>query len=189
MKFHPLTLERWADFVDLFGPRGAYSGCWCMWWRCTRREFERNQGVGNKQAMRKLLETGAVPGLLAYQKGQVIGWCAVAPRAELTSMNRSPVLKLLDDRPVWSISCFFVNKSYRGRGVATGLLEAAKKYVREQGGQCVEAYPTVSDKEELPPVSSFMGVPESFEKAGFQYVAQPSKARQIWRYELSPRDD
>lgn len=160
-----------------------------MWWRCTRKEFERNQGEGNKQVMRELVEAGAVPGLLAYQGEQAIGWCAVAPRAELTSMGRSPVLRPVDDRPVWSVSCFFVDKSHRGRGVAASLLEAAKEYVSEQGGECLEAYPTVSDKEKLPPVSSFMGVPGLFDKAGFRLVAQPSKARQIWRYEFSSTGD
>lgn len=185
MIVEPLSIERWPDFEKLFGPRGGYSGCWCMWWRCTRKEFERNQGTGNKLAMRELVATGAVPGLLAYRGAQAIAWCAVAPRSELASMGRSPVLKPIDDRPVWSVSCFFVEKSHRGQGVAAGLLEAAKEYVRELGGECLEAYPTVSDKEQLPPVSSFMGVPGLFAKAGFKLVAQPSTARQIWRYELS----
>ncbi|MCP4290156.1 MAG: GNAT family N-acetyltransferase [Gammaproteobacteria bacterium] len=137
--------------------------------------------------MQALVDAGEVPGLLAYKEGKPVGWCAVAPRTQMTSMNRSPLLRPLDDCPVWSISCFFVDKSYRGQGVATGLLEAAKTYVRGQGGQCLEAYPTVSDKDRLPPVSSFMGMPDLFERAGFQCVAQPSKARQIWRYELPPR--
>ena len=183
-EFHPLTIDTWPDFVELFGSCGGYSGCWCMWWRCSRREFEHNQGAGNKQAMLELVKAGVVPGLLAYRERRAIGWCAVAPRAELASLKRSPVLKSVDDRPVWSVSCFFVDKSCRGQGVATSLLQAAKEHVRKHGGRCIEAYPTVSGKSVLPPVSSFMGVPGLFENAGFEFITQPSKARQIWRYEI-----
>ena len=78
--FAPLTPERWDDFEDLFGPRGAIGGCWCMWWRMKRSEFERHQGNDNRMAMRAIVLSGEVPGILAYQKEKAIGWCSVAPR-------------------------------------------------------------------------------------------------------------
>lgn len=103
LEFHPLTRERWSDFEELFGERGAYGGCWCMWWRLTRREFEQQQGEGNRQAMKAIVESVQVPGILAYAAGEPVGWCSVAPREHYGSLNRSPVLKRLDDTPVWSI--------------------------------------------------------------------------------------
>ena len=60
----PLTPETWADIKTLFGPRGAYAGCWCMWWRTTRKEFEKCQGDGNKAALHALVEAGRVPGII-----------------------------------------------------------------------------------------------------------------------------
>jgi GNAT superfamily N-acetyltransferase len=182
LEFQPLTKERWSDFKELFGAHGAYEGCWCMWWRLTRREFEELQGEGNRQAMKAIVESGEVPGILAYCEGKPVGWCSVAPRERYGSLERSPVLKRLDDTPVWSIVCFFVAKSYRGQGVAEELIRGAVEYVRSQGGKVVEAYPTQPRRDQLAPVSSYMGVPAMFERAGFVECARPSKSKVIMRY-------
>ncbi len=182
LEFQPLTADRWPDFEELFGPRGAYGGCWCMWWRSTRREFEERQGAGNRQAMKAIVESGQTPGILAYHKGKAVGWCSIAPRESYESLERSPVLKRLDDRPVWSIMCFYVAQGHREKGVGQALIQGAVEYVKSQGGQVVEAYPTQPRTDRLPPISSFMGVPAMFEKAGFVECTRPSKSRVIMRY-------
>ncbi len=182
LEFHPLTPERWPAFEALFGKHGAYGGCWCMWWRSTRREFEERQAEGNRLAMKALVEAGEVPGLLAYRDGRSVGWCSVAPREQYGALERSPVLKRLDDLPVWSLVCFFVARGYRGQGIGEALIQAAVEYVRDQGGVVVEAYPTQPRSGQLPPVSSFMGLPAMFERAGFVECARPSKSKAIMRY-------
>jgi GNAT superfamily N-acetyltransferase len=184
LEFRPLAPDRWSDFEALFGKRGAYGGCWCMWWRCTRREFEQNQGEGNRLAMKALVDSGVVPGILAYHAGQAVGWCSIAPREQFGSLERSPVLKRLDDRPVWSLVCLFVHKSFRARGVAQALVHGAVAHARSQGATVVEAYPSLPKKDPLPPVSSFMGVPALYQQAGFVECARPSKSRAIMRCEL-----
>jgi GNAT superfamily N-acetyltransferase len=181
-EFHPLTKERWSDFVALFGKRGAYGGCWCMWWRETRSEFDRNQGDGNQALMKEIVISGKVPGILAYIDGQPAGWCSVAPRQDYGSLNRSRVLKPIDDEPVWSIVCFFVVKSFRGMSLSEKLIKAAVTYVAENGGRILEAYPTVPRGKRLSTISTFMGFPAVFEQAGFIQVARPSEARMIMRY-------
>jgi len=184
LEFRPLTPDRWPDFEELFGRRGAYGGCWCMWWRCSRREFEQQQGEGNRLAMKALVDAGIVPGILAYHAEQAVGWCSVAPREQFGALERSRVLKRLDDRPVWSLVCLFVHKGFRKRGVAQALVRGAVDYARDQGATVVEAYPTLPKTDQLPPVSSFMGVPTLYEQAGFVECARPSKSRAIMRYEL-----
>lgn len=181
LKIHPLTPDRWDDFEALFGERGAYGGCWCMWWRTTRKEFEACQGEKNRLAMKTLVEGGAVPGLIGYCEGKPAAWCALGPRDDFPSINRSHVLKKLDDTPVWSLPCLFVGKGFRSRGLAEEMIRGAVDYVRAQGGQVIEAYPTVPRKGKLPPVSSFMGFPEVFARAGFVECARPSEARMIMR--------
>ena len=181
MEFHPLTPERWPDLERLFGPRGAYGGCWCMWWRLKRSEFEKHQGEGNRRALRGIVESGGVPGILAYDGGEPVGWCSVAPREEYGSLERSRVLKRLDERPVWSIVCFFVARGHRGRGVILELVRGAVEHARRHGAEIVEAYPTVPRSGRLPPVSSFMGMPEVFEQAGFVECARPSDAKMVMR--------
>jgi GNAT superfamily N-acetyltransferase len=189
LEFHPLTPDRWSDFEKLFGPRGAYGGCWCMWWRITRSQFEKQQGEGNRMAMKEIVNSGEVPGIIAYSGGQPVGWCSVAPRESFASLNRSTVLKRLDDRPVWSIVCFYVAKDHQGKGIFADLIRGAVDYVRRQGGKIVEAYPTQSQRGRLPPVSSYMGVPSVFEKAGFVECARPSKSKVIMRYYIEDHRD
>ncbi len=180
-EFHPLTIERWSDFEALFGAQGAYGGCWCMWWRLTRREFEEGQGEGNRQAMHSIVAGGEIPGILAYEGGRAVGWCSVAPRETFGSLNRSPVLKRIDDKPVWSIVCFFVTKKHRRRGLVRKLIQAAIDYVQRQGGKVVEAYPTIPKGGRVPPVSSYMGFPSMYKSVGFVECARPSKSKVIMR--------
>ncbi len=184
MEFYPLNGNRWSDFEELFGERGACGGCWCMWWRVTRREFEKQQGQGNREAMKAIVNSGEVPGILAYSDGKAIAWCSVAPRENYSSLNRSPVLKRLDDTPIWSIVCFFVAKSHRNRGITQELIRAAVEYVRSKGGNVIEAYPTQPKSSQLSPFSSYMGVPSMFEKLGFVECARPSKSKVIMRYSI-----
>lgn len=184
VSFQPLTPDRWKDLERLFGPNGAYGGCWCMWWRTTRRAFEENGSEGNRRALREKVEAGPPPGILAYVDGEPVGWCAVGPREIHESLERSPVLKRIDDRPVWSIVCLYVAKSHRGRGLSEALVEAAVDHARVHGAESIEAYPTRPRGKRLPPVSSYMGVPEIFARAGFREAARPSAAKVVMRREL-----
>lgn len=182
LETHPLTPTRWNDFEALFGERGAYGGCWCMWWRITRREFEDGQGEGNRTAMKAIVDSGEIPGLLFYLGEEPVAWCSIAPRENFASLNRSRVLKKIDDTKVWSLVCFFVGKEHRNQGLIQELLKWGIAYVRSHGGKVIEAYPTISKGGRLPPVSSFMGMPSMFKQAGFVEVARPSKSRVIMRY-------
>ncbi len=178
----PLTQSNWDDFEDLFGPNGAYAGCWCMWWRLPRKEFEKGQGEANRQAMKSIVQSGKIPGLLAYCEGKPCGWCSVAPREHYGSLERSRVLKRLDNRNVWSLVCFFINKKYRGKNLGLKLVLGAIEFVKSQGGEIVEAYPTVIKTSKAPPVSTFMGIPKILEKAGFEEIHRPSQSNLIMRY-------
>ncbi|MCI0828213.1 MAG: GNAT family N-acetyltransferase, partial [Chloroflexi bacterium] len=98
------------------------------------------------------------------------------------SLNRSRVLKPVDDQPVWSIVCFFIHKNHRRQGVTVKLIEGAVQYAKENGAKIVEAYPTRPRGKQLGPESSFMGIPRLFTRAGFVRVAEPSEAKAIMRY-------
>jgi GNAT superfamily N-acetyltransferase len=179
--FKPLTRDRWMEFEQLFGERGAYGGCWCMWWRKTRRQFEQDKGDGNRKDLRSLVGAGTVPGILAYKGDRAVGWCSIAPREQYGSLERSPVLKRLDDEPVWSLVCLFVDGDFRHQGVAGALVSAAVEYARENGARIVEAYPAAASSNDLPPATSYMGFRQLFERSGFEVCAQPSKSKLIMR--------
>jgi len=190
LEFHPLTPDRWADFEMLFGPKGAMAGCWCMWWRSPRSEFSRRQGEGNRQAMKTIVESGAPTGLLAYVDGVPAGWISLAPREHYTALERSKLLARIDDRPVWSIVCFFVHRKYRRRGLMAPLIAAACDYACSQGAKIIEAYPIITG-EKAGPTSTYMGIFPTFLGAGFIEVARPSPNHPIMRKNLvsleSPR--
>lgn len=185
LSFKPLTKEYWEDFVSLFGERGACGGCWCMYWRLTRKQFELQKGDGNKLAMQAIVDSNEVPGILAYHDTSPIGWCAIAPRSSYSYLSRSRILKPLDDHPCWSVSCFFIDKAYRKRGVSVRLLQAATEYAKSQGAEIVEGYPVEpkSDKD-IPPAFAWNGVPSTYTQAGFQEVARQSPGRPIMRIQL-----
>lgn len=181
----PLTAERWDDLIRLFGPRGAYGGCWCMWWRTSRAEFEAQTGEGNKRAFESLVRSGEVCGLLAYTDGEAVGWCALAPRQAYPRLERSRTLKRIDERPVWSVTCFYVAKGYRKQGVARALLRSAVEYAREQGAEALEGYPVDSHADKLADASVYTGTVSVFLANGFVEVARRSDRRPIMRYLLS----
>lgn len=185
LKFHSLTPERWQDFECLFGTRGACGGCWCMWYRLRRSEYEAQKGEGNKHAMRTLVESGKRPGIIAYHNDEAIAWCSFAPRDEFSVLSRSRVLKPVDASPVWSIVCFFVTKSYRKRGVMTQLLEAVIDFVESWGGKIVEGYPVEPKKSPMPDVFAYTGLVSAFRKAGFKEVARRSDTRPIMRFYIT----
>ena len=186
---HPLSAERWHDFATLFGPRGAYGGCWCMFFRLPRAAYSAgcaDQGAGNKRAMRALVRRGATPGLLAYDGDAPVGWCALAPREEYGGLARSRVARPIDDRPVWSVTCFYVARAHRRRGVTVALLNAAAKHVAGLGGRILEGYPTVGTTGAWADVTAFHGTIAAFAKAGFTEVARPTKARALMRRTVRP---
>ena len=182
LTFSPLTGERWVDLETLFGERGACGGCWCMWQRLKRSEFERQKGEANKQALRAIVEAGEVPGLLAYLGNKAVGWCSVAPREQYPVLDRSRILKRIDDVPVWSVACLFVEKSYRHRGLTLKLLQAAIDYVRRQGGRVVEGYPVEPRQAQMPSVFAWTGFASTFARAGFVECARRSETRPIMRF-------
>jgi GNAT superfamily N-acetyltransferase len=184
LSFFPLTMERWPDFEKLFGPRGANGGCWCMWWRQTRAEYQRQRGEANRRAMQRIVASGEIPGILAYHNHQAVGWCSVAPRENFASLNRSPVLKPIDALPVWSIVCFFVRKDFRQRKMTLRLIRAAVDYAASQGARRVEAYPRNPGAARLTGDAAFMGLPSVFQQAGFLECSRPSPSRIIMRREL-----
>lgn len=182
LSIYPLTPDRWADLETLFGPRGAIGGCWCMWWRQTRSEYDRQKGEGNRQAMHAIVASGEIPGLLAYTGGRPVAWCSVAPRTAFPSLDRSRVLQRVDDQPVWSIVCFFMAKGYRRQGLSLRLIQAAVDYARSQGARIVEAYPIEPKKGNAPDFYAFTGMASTFRKAGFVEVLRRSETRPIMRY-------
>jgi GNAT superfamily N-acetyltransferase len=180
--FKPLNLKTWNDFVNLFGERGACGGCWCMSWRLKSSDFEKHKGAANKRAMKSLVDKKEQIGILAYSGKEPVGWCAVAPREKFIRLENSKVLAKIDDEKVWSITCFFIKKEFRRKGLSTELLNAVKDFCNKKKVKILEGYPAVPYNSNIPAAFAWTGIPSAFEKAGFVEVARRSKSRPILRY-------
>lgn len=187
IEIHPLTPERWADFELLFGARGACGGCWCMWWRVRRSQFLKQKGPGNRRAMKRLVELGDAPGLLAYAGDRPVGWIALAPRERYETLDRSRVLARLDDSPVWSVVCFFVAREYRRKGLTVALLKGAVAHAAKHGARIIEGYPVDSPRGKVPDVFAYTGLAAAFGSAGFAEAGRRSPTRPIMRYLVAER--
>ena len=184
LKCRAATPSRWAHIETLFGERGACGGCWCMAWRLANKDWVAAKGTKNKRAFKRIVTSGKKPGVIGYVGRQPVAWCAVAPREQYVSLARSRVLKPVDDEPVWSISCLFVLKPYRRKGVSVRMLRAAVELAAKQGARIVEGYPTQPWIDTAPDTFLWTGVPSAFEKAGFKEVLRRSRTRPIMRYRI-----
>jgi GNAT superfamily N-acetyltransferase len=140
----PLTPDLWPALENLFGPLGACNGCWCMYWRIGAA-YRKQAREANKAAFQEVVKNGPPPGLIAFDGDVPVGWCQLTPRDSLPWLDRAWRLRRIDDVPVWSISCFYVRKGYRRRGVTSALIKAAIDAARKAGAPALEAYPLDGD--------------------------------------------
>jgi GNAT superfamily N-acetyltransferase len=185
----PLTKDRWTDLVELFGRPGGsiVRGCWCMYYRRSGGGSGVGPGEANRRALKALVDGGYVPGLIGYEDGIPVGWVSLSPREDYAKLRRSPVMKPVDDKPVWSIVCFFVDRKARGKGVSEALLKGAIDYARSRGAKLLEAYPVDKDEPSHPDFM-FFGVKRMYDRAGFKEVARRRETRPVVRKALrAPR--
>lgn len=182
----PLTPARWADLEAIFNARGCSvaRNCWCMYYRRSGPRGPLPRGMTHAQAnraeLRALVDAGEPPGLIAYRGKVPVGWVSLGPREQYARLQRSPVMKAVDNQPVWSIICFVVRPEYRGQGVAHALLRAAIAYARKHGAKLLEAYPV--DKAGVSSDDSmWFGAKSMYDSAGFEEVARRRPFRPIVR--------
>lgn len=182
---HPLTRDRWQDLETLFGPQGAFMGCWCAYWRVRHKDFADTSAAEHRAVLRERACSGRPPGLLGYRDDEPVAWVSVEPRERFAAFEHARVYTAVDDTPVWTVTCFFLREDVRGAGLTTRLLRAVKDHVRERGGTAVEGYP--EDPEDLASEGTpgYMGLVPAFASAGFQEVARLSNGRPVYRATLT----
>jgi GNAT superfamily N-acetyltransferase len=182
LEFLPLSPKRWQDFETLFGPKGACGGCWCLFWKKPRKQFHADAYDRNRLDQKLLVEKGSVPGIIAYINGDPVGWCAVEPRENYPALERSRILKPVDDERVWSVTCFFVSRKFRRQGITVALLKEVVNYVSSKGGRIIEGYPVEVTGGKSADAFIYTGTASAYIQAGFVEVARRSPTRPIFRF-------
>lgn len=181
----PMTPARFADLDAIFNAKGCAQArsCFCMAYRRTG-DYTPPRGVkrsaANRADLKALVDEGTPTGVIAYCGKTPVGWLSLGPREDFRRLERSPVMKKVDEKPVWSIICFVVPPEHRGQGVALALLEAGIKYAKKAGATLIEAYPVDKPKRAADD-NMWFGAKSMFDKAGFKEVARRKPQRPVMR--------
>jgi GNAT superfamily N-acetyltransferase len=168
MEVRPAT--DFDDIATMLGPKRPDANvCWCLSYRIPSKENRELVGAARATRVEALLRGGPI-GVLAYDGTEVVGWAAVAPRAE-TTFAKNRKIPHVDDLDVWSVWCIRVRPGHRKRGIAHGLLDGAVDFARAQGAPAIEGYPVDNKGEKVDLTMAYVGTRKLFERAGFKRVA------------------
>ena len=170
----PLTPQYWDAVAGLFGEGGDPKTCWCMFWRLRSKDGSFANARELRDGFHRLVDEDRdpAPGLLALRGDRAVGWVSLGPREDFGRLVHSRVRPRLDDLDVWSIVCFVVSKTERGRGLMGELLEAAMGYAITHGAPGLEAYPVDPGDGRVPAALGYTGLLSTFEAAGFKVVRE-----------------
>lgn len=187
IRFEELRPDLWSDVERLFGLNGACGGCWCMWWRAERNmPWNEIKGAPAKKMFKNLIQKGKVHGVLAFAEDESVGWCSFGPRIDFPRLEKVHAYKRSDTGDVWSITCFFIHRKWRGRGLVRGLLRVAIEAMKKHGIRTVEGYPvtTTKDGRKLSGSLAWTGPLKIFEEQGFKIVQSTNPLKPLVRLEL-----
>lgn len=168
----PATHPRFEDVRTMVGPKNPASNvCWCLSHRIPAKDNRELAGPDRGAYVEALTRRRTKPGVLAYDGDEVVGWAAVAPRADLP-FARSTKIPHVDDQPVWSVWCIRVRPGHRGRGISHVLLDGATAYAAGRDAPVVEGYPVDNRGEKVDLTMAYVGTRKLFEDAGFELAAR-----------------
>jgi GNAT superfamily N-acetyltransferase len=174
-----LSPALWPALEELFGPRGACGGCWCMFWRLEQGErWDDLKGAPAKRRFKKLVESGEAKGAIAFAGKEPVGWIAYGPRTSFARLDRARTLACPDAGEVWALPCFFIKAGWRDQGVAKTLLAHALKSLRRRGAKIAEGYPVnLKPGQRLPNAFAWTGTRSIFADAGFELAAPATTSK------------
>lgn len=176
------------DVKTMLGPKRPDANvCWCLSYRIPSKENLSLVGRARAEKVKSLMKQGPI-GVLAYEDSEVVGWAAVAPRAQ-TTFARNRKIPHVDDLDVWSVWCIRVRPGYRGRGISHVLLAGAVDFARSQGAPAIEGYPVDNQGKKVDLTMAYVGTRALFEKAGFYKAADTTSVlngfpRVLMRFDL-----
>ena len=98
-------------------------------------------------------------------------------------MQSSPTFGPVDETPSWAVSCVFIHRGVRRRGVGAAVVRAAVAMAKTYGAPAVDAIP-VAPGGTRGSGDLYTGTPSMFEPLGFTEIARRKPERPIVRLTL-----
>jgi GNAT superfamily N-acetyltransferase len=178
----PLDAGTWPEFARLVeANNGVWGGCWCMGFH-PEGVGKGHTAEGNRAAKEARVLDGRAHAALVFDGEDCVGWCQFGVPDELPRIKRRRQYEAgLDALPDWRITCFFVGKGHRRRGVAAVALAGAIDEIRRLGGGTVESYPEEVDDRSVSGSFLHNGTVAMFEGAGFERTRRLGKHHWVVR--------
>ncbi len=188
-EIRPLTPETWPAFDALVvRHNGIFSGCWCIAFHPDGPE--RGQGYeGNRALKCSLVEQGAAHAALVFDGEEAIAWAEFGSPTELPSIHhRKQYDAEKEADPDWRITCVFIDRRHRRRGVSEVAIRGALALIAAAGGGTVESYPHDLTEQTKKMSSSFLynGTRRLYERLGFTYVRPKGLKNCVMSIEVPP---
>jgi GNAT superfamily N-acetyltransferase len=184
IRITPLSTSNWSHFEKLMGERGGCGGCWCMTFRLATKDYKQNKFEGNKKLMKNIVERGLPTGLIATIENEPVGWIALAPREHYLKIENSRSLKRIDQKPVWSITCFYTEKKCRRKGLSSMMIRGAIDFAKKHKIKVLEAYPAIPYSGKVSAPFLWTGILSAFLGNGFKIVQKYGVSKAMVRLEL-----
>ena len=184
-----LDASTWAAYEALLTKHnGIWGGCWCMEFQRDRQE-KYNCVEEKKCDKRNLVLQGKARAALVFDGDLAVGWCQFGPGRDLTAKRKFKrhYEKGIVTEPDWRITCFFVDRNYRGQGIANIALDAALDTIAEEGGGLVEAYPEITEGRTVKGTFIYLGTMAMFERRGFTKQRPVSMHNWVVTKQVEPR--
>ena len=176
----PLDAATWPDFAGLAERHnGVWGGCWCMGFHAKGPGWGVSADL-NRSEKAQLVAEGRAHAALVFDGGECVGWCQFGPTAELPRIKSLKAYEAgLSALPDWRITCFFVSRRHRGKGVAAAALDGAIAEIARHGGGTVESYPDEFEDSKLARGFGANATVAMFERRGFVRQRRIGKNRWV----------
>ncbi|HEY6627509.1 MAG TPA: GNAT family N-acetyltransferase [Acidimicrobiia bacterium] len=180
----PLDKETWPDFASLVERHnGVWGGCWCL-------EFHpegSQKGVDRRALKEQRVNENRAHAALVFDGDLCIGWCQFGSPDELPRIKFGRAYgEAAAEPPEWRITCFFVDKAYRHKGVAAAALKGALSEIARLGGGTVESSPDDVEGRKVSNSFLYNANLAMFEKQGFERTRQLGKNSWLVTKEVLP---
>jgi GNAT superfamily N-acetyltransferase len=182
----PLSPDTWDAFARLAERHnGVWNGCWCTWFHpyCAERG---KSAEGNRAIKQRLVNEGVAHAALVFDGDEAVAWCEYGTPEELPRIyHRKEYEATMDKLPDYRLTCFFVDRNYRRKGVSAVALRGALDLIAQAGGGVVEAYPHDTGGKKMTASFLYNGTRSLFEEAGFSYIRPKGPRNCVMRTEIS----